>query len=62
MRELLPSGGDRYVGFVKDMMDALADKVGFQYNFKIASDKEYGRQTPAGWTGMIGDVVSKVRA
>ena len=60
MRELEPSGGARYVGFIKDLMDVLADKVGFQYNFKIPDDKQYGQQTPTGWTGMIGDVVNKV--
>lgn len=58
MRELDPKGGARYVGFVKDMMDKLADMVGFTYNFKIADDGQYGQQTPSGqWTGMVGEVI-----
>ena len=60
MRELEPSGGARYVGFIKDLMDVLSDKVGFQYKFQIPDDMQYGQQTPTGWTGLIGDVVNKV--
>ncbi|KAK7102249.1 hypothetical protein V1264_020494 [Littorina saxatilis] len=59
MRELDPKGGARYVGYIKDLMDMLADQVGFKYNFKIADDGQYGQQTPNGWTGMIGEVLNK---
>ncbi|KAL8611226.1 hypothetical protein ACOMHN_013657 [Nucella lapillus] len=56
-RELDSKGGARYVGFMKDLMDALASKVGFQYNFKVAADGHYGSQGPQGWNGMVGEVV-----
>lgn len=59
MRELDAKGGTRYVGFIKDLMDRVAEEVGFAYNFKIADDKQYGRLTPDGWTGMIGEVVKE---
>lgn len=60
MRELDPKGGARYVGFVKDLLDVVAEKVGFSYSFKIASDNQYGTESPIGWTGMIGELVRKV--
>lgn len=59
MRELDPKGGARYVGFVKDLLDVVAEKVGFSYSFKIASDNQYGTESPIGWTGMIGELVRK---
>ncbi|XP_076469459.1 glutamate receptor 1-like [Babylonia areolata] len=56
-RELNKEGGARYVGFMKDLMDSLAKKVGFTYDFRVVADGKYGSQTAMGWNGMIGELV-----
>ncbi len=56
------SGNDRFVGFLKDVLDELADKVGFEYTLYLAPDGLYGafNQRTQQWTGMVGEVVSGV--
>ncbi|CAG5127192.1 unnamed protein product, partial [Candidula unifasciata] len=52
------SSGEEYAGFLVDLLDAIAEKAGFTYRFIQASDGTTGYNRQAGWTGVIGDVLS----
>lgn len=54
-----PRNPDEYSGFVKELLDAIADKAKFTYNFNLTKDHTFGSQTINGWSGVIGDVVKK---
>ena len=54
------NGNDRFEGFVKDLVDALANENGFEFRFRIVNDSKYGAPDPkakAGWNGMIGELI-----
>ncbi|ELT90360.1 hypothetical protein CAPTEDRAFT_225310 [Capitella teleta] len=51
-------GNDRYEGFIKDYLDALAASMKFKYTLII--NQNYGKKVDGNWTGVIGDVVNKV--
>ena len=55
-------GNDRYEGFGIDLIAELSKRLGFNYTFIIREDKKNGDydETSGEWTGMIGDVISKV--
>ena len=60
-------GNERFSGFCKDLLDAIADKLHFSYVLFLNQEQKYGqpRDTPDGkrdWNGLIGDLVSGVRA
>ena len=64
---LMRSGEDyqtntKYEGFLVDMLDQLADVVGFQYEINMATDGIYGRYDNAtqSWTGLVGKVIAGV--
>ncbi|KAH8040798.1 hypothetical protein HPB51_012968 [Rhipicephalus microplus] len=53
------TGNDRYEGFCKDLMDALAKELQIKYELKAAEETVYGRRdhkVQGGWTGLIGQV------
>ncbi|BFZ10882.1 hypothetical protein BsWGS_13921 [Bradybaena similaris] len=52
------SQGEQYQGYLVDLLNEIAKKVGFTYKFKQAADRKYGSPMPGGWTGVIGDVLS----
>ena len=57
-----PHNPDAYTGFVKDVMDEIAQKAGFTYEFNITDDHKFGIHDGfKGWTGVMGDVVNNVR-
>jgi len=54
-----PHNPDAYTGFVKDVMDEIAQKAGFTYEFNITDDHKFGIHDGfKGWTGVMGDVVN----
>ncbi|KAL1434798.1 hypothetical protein MTO96_001693 [Rhipicephalus appendiculatus] len=53
------TGNDRYEGFCKDLMDALAKELQIKYELTAAEETVYGRRdhkVQGGWTGLIGQV------
>lgn len=52
----------KYQGFSIDVLDALANYLGFKYEIYVAPDHKYGSQQADGtWSGLIGELVFKVR-
>uniref|UniRef100_A0A3P8WAR0 Glutamate receptor n=1 Tax=Cynoglossus semilaevis TaxID=244447 RepID=A0A3P8WAR0_CYNSE len=50
----------KYQGFSIDVLDALANYLGFKYEIYISPDHKYGSLQPDGqWNGMIGELVFK---
>lgn len=56
------TGNDRFKGFSKDLMDEIANKVGFTYTLNITEDGKYGNLNPITkeWNGLIRDLLTKV--
>ena len=52
---------DCAVGFNKDLLDKISQDLGFTYTLKEVDDKKYGIKSGEKWSGMIGEVVDKVR-
>ncbi|KAJ8910755.1 hypothetical protein NQ315_017212 [Exocentrus adspersus] len=52
-------GNDRYEGFCVDLIDQLAQILGFDYKFAVQEDGVYGYYAEATneWKGMIGQIV-----
>lgn len=56
-------GNAVYEGFIPDLMDAISDLGGFDYELHLVRDNKYGRRQPNGkWNGMVGELVRGVRA
>ena len=55
-------GNERYHGYVADFTKILSERVGFHYVIKLVKDGKYGQKERNGeWTGMIGEVIRKVK-
>jgi len=54
------SGNDRYEGYLVDLINLLADKLGFSFTLQMVGDGKYGQAgpDPGKWSGMIGEVIS----
>jgi len=52
------TGNEQYAGFIRDLLDALAEELDVDYGFQLADG--YGREEGGKWTGMIGQVVRQV--
>jgi len=51
------SGNERYEGFAIDLAAALAEKLNFNFTFKVVDDGKYGGESsPGNWNGMLGEV------
>ncbi|CAG9782113.1 unnamed protein product [Diatraea saccharalis] len=46
-------------GFLKDLTDIIAKKMGIKYELRLVKDDKYGSETPSGWNGMIGEIIRK---
>lgn len=56
-------GNERYEGFCVDMLKELADVLKFKYRINLVGDGVYGVSGTNGtWTGMVGELISRVRA
>ncbi|CAN8032515.1 unnamed protein product, partial [Ixodes persulcatus] len=56
------TGNDRYDGYCKDLIDALARELDIKYELRAAEETVYGRRdhkVRGGWTGLIGEVLRK---
>ncbi|KAH9496321.1 Glutamate receptor 2 [Bulinus truncatus] len=51
-------GRDLYKGFIVDLLNEISRRANFTYEFTQPSDGRTGEYRQAGWTGVIGDVVS----
>lgn len=52
----------KYQGFSIDVLEALANYLGFKYEIYVAPDHKYGSpQDDGSWNGLIGELVFKVR-
>ncbi|XP_058492022.1 glutamate receptor ionotropic, delta-2 isoform X2 [Solea solea] len=50
----------KYQGYSIDVLDALANYLGFKYEIYVAPDHKYGSLQPDGqWNGLIGELVFK---
>ncbi|XP_031616166.1 glutamate receptor ionotropic, delta-2 [Oreochromis aureus] len=50
----------KYQGFSIDVLDALANYLGFKYEIYVAPDHKYGSLQPDGqWNGLMGELVFK---
>ncbi len=55
-------GNDRYEGYCVDLAHMVAQEIGFDYEIQVVKDDQYGAETDNGtWTGMIGELIRKVR-
>jgi len=52
------SSGDRYEGFLVDMMKELSTMLGFSFTIHDSPDGRYGQNVGGNWNGMIGEVIS----
>lgn len=52
-------GNDRYEGYLIDLITALGQKLGANFDIHVAGDGRYGAPTDDGsWTGMVGEVMT----
>ncbi|XP_074659201.1 glutamate receptor ionotropic, kainate 2-like [Tubulanus polymorphus] len=57
---LMITSAGTFEGYIVDLVNALADEVGFKYKLKLVADGRYGALTPDGkWNGMIGELINK---
>jgi len=52
------SSGERFEGFLVDMLKELSTMLGFTFTIHENPNKTYGRNVGGTWTGMIGEVIS----
>ena len=54
-------GNDRFEGFAVDLMEYIADNLGFEYELYLVPDGKFGSKLSTGeWNGMVGEVLSGV--
>merc|ERR1712176_1194633 len=52
-------GNDRYEGYLIDLITALGQKLGANFDVHVAGDIRYGAPNGSGhWTGMVGEVMT----
>ncbi|CAH1792027.1 unnamed protein product [Owenia fusiformis] len=52
-------GNQMYRGFIKDLLDRLAEKGDFDYTLNTVEDGQYGSSDNGTWKGMIGELQRK---
>ena len=52
----------QYEGFCVDLLQEIADSLGFSYSIRLASDGQHGKWDPdrEKWTGMVGELLDQV--
>ncbi|KAK7495272.1 hypothetical protein BaRGS_00013454, partial [Batillaria attramentaria] len=55
------TGNQRFEGYCVDLIERIAENVGFQYTLKLVKDGNYGSPQADGktWNGMIGELIRK---
>ncbi|XP_067667821.1 glutamate receptor 4-like [Haliotis asinina] len=56
---VMKKDGEGYKGFLVDLLDKVAELVGFKYNIRLSKDGKYGSYSNGQWSGMIGEVVRR---
>ncbi|EDW03471.1 glutamate receptor ionotropic, kainate 2 [Drosophila grimshawi] len=58
--ELNLTGNAIYQGYAVDLIDAIAQEVGFEYIFLPVADQQYGKQDKdtKQWNGIIGEIIN----
>ena len=52
--------GKRHEGFMVDLLDAIADRLGFNYTIYEVRDKTFGSDLGDGtWDGMVRDLMQR---
>lgn len=65
LEEVQPSegrvGNDRYQGFSKDLMDAIASRLKFKYTLVLVKDNSYGNidKVTEKWNGMVREILDR---
>lgn len=61
-QQLNLTGNAVYMGYAVDLIEAIAQEVGFEYVFVPVADQEYGKQDKdtKQWNGIIGEIVNNV--
>lgn len=56
------NGNDRFEGFGIELIQELSLMLGFNYEFRLQEDKDYGAidNATGRWTGMIGEIIDEV--
>ena len=50
-----------FEGFIIDLLNELADVVGFRYRIELVPDGNYGAKLESGeWNGMVREVIDRV--
>ena len=63
MKKKIKDGGISYKGYCIDLLNELARMLKFTYEIYPSPDGKYGAVTENGtWNGMVGELVSKVKA
>jgi len=53
--------GEEFVGFIPDLMERVAGRLGINYEIRLVSDGKYGAKTQDGtWNGMVGELTRRV--
>jgi len=50
-----------FEGFIPDLLESLARRLGFDYEIRLVRDGMYGSQNAGTWNGMIGELIRGVR-
>lgn len=57
----MKEGNDGFEGLCIDLLNMLSDKMGFRYTIRLVADRQYGGQLDDGsWTGLVGDLITRV--
>lgn len=54
-------GNERFKGYCVDLLEKIAEKVGFNYSIHVVADGKYGAPDDEGnWNGMIRELIDHV--
>lgn len=56
------TGNERFFGFCVDILDRVANEVGFDYILDLVPDRKYGAKDPitGEWNGMVAQLMKHV--
>ena len=61
--EYVLKGNDRFEGFCVELLQEIAELVGFKYRIELVPDGKYGAPNKDGeWNGMVKQIVERVGA
>ena len=58
---MLRRGNDKFEGFAVDLIEEVAQMLGFDFEIYLVNDGKFGSKLPSGeWNGMIGELLAGV--